>query len=392
MPQIRTLFLFNAVCLTSMMAFLPVVGPIVRELGMREVHSGLVVSAAGLCWMLSSKIWGRFSDEYGRRSILLLATVGYGISYLFLALFLDFVMGTDFSLLLIIIGFVILRGFVGGFYAAIPPVSAAQVADVTTSEQRTSGMAILGAANGLGMVIGPILGGMIGQYDLVLPLYFAAVLPFLACFLVYFGLPKTKQHSPIQSEPIKITDPRLRLPILSALLASSCVYTAQICIGFFGLDVLDLDSQQAAELSGYAMGGVGVTLIFVQVMVSKIKAMLPVYWLMLGSVLAALGFVLVTIWIQPVGMIISYAVMAAGLGMVFPSFQAIASRAVDVHEQGVAAGSVASAQGLSMVVVPLLSTSAYEISPFLPFLSAAALLFLLLMYATVELKRLKKPA
>lgn len=388
MTQIRTLVIFNIICLTSMMAFLPVVGPIVRELGMQEWHSGLVVAVSGIFWMLFARIWGRASDQHGRRAILLLATLGYGISYALLSVFLSQALHSTWSLLLVVSGFILLRACIGSFYAAIPPVSAAEVADVTTTEQRTSGMAILGAANGVGMIIGPVLGGIIGQYDLILPLYFAAALPFLACLFVYFGLPKHEHHTPIKSDPIKITDPRLRLPVFSAFLASSSVYTAQICIGFFGLDILNLSSKGAAELSGYAMGAVGVSLIIVQIMVSKLKNVLPVYWLMLGSAVSASGFILVTLWTQPVGLMVSYAIMAAGLGMVFPSFQSLASQAVGEHEQGVAAGSVSSAQGLSMVIAPLVSTFFYEINPFLPFLSAAVLLFLLLSCAFIQFRKL----
>lgn len=390
MKDLRVLLIFNTINIAAMMAFLPVVGPIVRELGMQEWHSGLIVAISGLFWMLLSRAWGRASDEHGRRLILLWSTAGYGIFYVLLSLFLDHAMGSGWSLILIVGGFVVLRAFIGGFYAAIPPVSAAQIADVTTPEQRTSGMAILGAANGVGMIIGPVLGGIISQHSLILPLYLASALPFLGWLLIYLGLPKVKQRNPIKSDPIKITDPRLRLPVLAAFLASSCVYTAQICIGFYGLDVLHLNSKGAAELSGYAMGAVGVTLIAVQITVSKFKHILPIYWLMFGSVLSASGFILVTLWTQYTGMIVSYAVMAAGLGMIFPSFQALASHAVDENEQGVAAGSVSTAQGLSMIVAPMVSTLFYEYSPFLPFLSAAFLLLLLIIYATAELKRLKQ--
>lgn len=387
MQQVRILLIFNIINVAAMMAFLPVIGPIVRELGMQEWHSGMIVAISGLFWMLLSRAWGKASDEYGRRLILLCSTAGYGLFYVLLSLFLDHAMGTGWSLILIVGGFVVLRAFIGGFYAAIPPVSAAQIADVTTAEKRISGMAILGAANGVGMVIGPILGGLISQYSLILPLYLASTLPFLSWLFIYFGLSKTKQCNPIKSNPIKITDPRLRLPVLTAFLASSCVYTAQICIGFYGLDVLHLNAKGAAELSGYAMGSVGVTLIVVQIAVSRLKHIQPIYWLILGSVLSASGFILVTLWTQYTGMIVSYAVMASGLGMIFPAFQALASHAVGQHEQGVAAGSVSTAQGLSMIIAPLVSTFFYELSPFLPFLSAAFLLCLLLSYAAVQSRK-----
>lgn len=387
MKKIHILFVFNAICLTSMMAFLPVAGPIVRKLGMQEWHSGLVVGISGLFWMLFSRFWGKRSDIYGRRIILLYATFGYGIAYVLLALFLQQALKGHWALLFVVPMFIALRAFIGGFYSAIPPVSAAQVADLTTGHERTSAMAVLGAASGIGMILGPLLGGILGKYNLVLPLYFAAALPFFAWLFLALNLKEPKKHVAISANPIKLTDIRLRVPILTSFLASSSVYTAQVCIGFFGLDALKLSTSGAAELSGYAMGVVGVTLIGAQIMVSKLKQIAAFRWLILGAGVSALGFVLVTLWVEPKGLIISYMIMAAGLGMVFPAMQTLAANAVSSKEQGVAAGSVAMAQGLSMVMAPLVSTLLYELSPFLPFLSAALLLLLLLVYVARQPKQ-----
>jgi len=83
--------------------------------------------------------------------------------------------------------------------------------------------------------------------------------------------------------------------------------------------------------------------------------------------------------------------MAAGLGLVFPSVQALTANSVESHEQGTAAGTLAAVQGLAMVIMPLICTLFYEINPILPYLIAAALLLLLSIGFAVYRPLVKQP-
>ena len=85
----RFMFVFNTLCLTAIMAFMPVIGPVVRGLRLAEWHGGLVVTVAGVLWMLMARYWGGRSDRVGRRRVLLRAAAGYIVSYLLLAIGLD---------------------------------------------------------------------------------------------------------------------------------------------------------------------------------------------------------------------------------------------------------------------------------------------------------------
>jgi DHA1 family tetracycline resistance protein-like MFS transporter len=273
---------------------------------------------------------------------------------------------------------ILFRGLMGVFFAGIPPVCAAQIADTHTPDERASAMARLGATGALGMVFGPLLAGLLAHYtDLVTPLYLAALLPLLAVFL----LTRTLASSvPVKSQAppsMKLMDARIRLPLMAMFLAMGSVIVSQMTVGFYALDRLHLDGLQAARMAGIAMTGVGMTLILVQGALSTAKQVNSHRMLLLGALLACGGFALVTVWVSQVGLLFSYCLMAAGLGLVFPSVQALTANSVEQHEQGTAAGTLSAVQGLAMVIMPLICTLLYEVNLVLPYLVAASLLLLL---------------
>lgn len=109
-----------------------------------------------LCGFFWLDIGAKKSDYVGRKKILLLGISGFALSYFVLALFVD---GALLSPPTVVVSFAALfaiRGIIGLFYSAIPPVSAALVADKTSPDKRASYMAALGAASGFGMIVGPI--------------------------------------------------------------------------------------------------------------------------------------------------------------------------------------------------------------------------------------------
>lgn len=390
--DVTALFFFNMLCLTAIMAFMPVIGPVVRGLRLAEWHGGLVVTVAGLLWMLMARYWGGRSDRAGRRATLLRAAAGYIVSYLLLAVGLDLMLQEPPPLWLALAALLVLRALIGAFYAAMPTVSAAHIADVTAPAQRGAMMAKLGAANGMGMVLGPAIGGLLVKDSLILPLYIAAALPLLGALWLAAKLPSDAAHPPRATPPLKLNDRRLRLPLTAMLLAMSAVITAQMIVGFYAMDALRLPDGAAARAAGFAMTTVGVVLILVQLALAKARRINAARCLVGGALLASAGFFLVPLLNGTVGLLVCYAVMAAGMGLVFPSIQTMAANAVGPDEQGIAAGSVTAVQGMAMVIAPLICTLLYGITPWLPYILAASLLLLLALTATLHLHRLAPAA
>ena len=362
----------------AIMAFVAVIGPIVRQLGLAEWHAGLAIAVAGLLWMLLARSWGAASDRRGRKPILLLGLGATGGIYVLLALFVDVALRNPPTVLVSVVLLVLARGLIGAFYAAVPPTAAAIVADRMPPSERTGAMAKLGAANATGLVVGPAAAGWLAGFGLQWPLYAAAMLPLLAMLVVWKTLSRGPQPAQRPDRPgIRLLDSRLRLPLATALVALVSISAAQVTIGFFALDRLGLPPAEAARAAGRALTAVGFGLIASQALVMRLRGVAPRRWLAIGASLAALGFGSVALVHALPGLLGAYTLAAFGMGMVMPAFQSSAANAVEPHEQGAAAGTVAAAQGMGVVLGPLLATGLYRLSPAAPYVAVGVLLALL---------------
>jgi MFS family permease len=371
----------------AMMAFVSVIGPVVRVLGLAEWHAGLSVTAAGVLWMLAARRWGALSDRIGRKRVLLIALAAYAVIYLGLAVFVDVALTSPPAIWVSVLVLVGTRALVGLFYAAVPPTAAAIVADQAAPGQRGSVMAKLGTANALGMVLGPAAAGWIAYKNLSLTLYVAALLPLLSLLMIWWRLPNTPPVAPTHSGPkptLGLGDARLRLPLLAVFAAMISVTIAQVTVGFFAIDRLQLSPADGARMAGLALTAVGVGLIFAQGLVMKLKDIRPTRWIVVGALISGLGFASVALVSVPWQLLASYAVAAFGMGFVFPNFQALAADSVEAHEQGAAAGTVASVQGMGMVVGPMIGTLLYRWSPSAPYLLVGAVLLVLAVSAAIH--------
>lgn len=385
-PGLPALVLAALIGTMAMMSFVAVIGPVVRLLGLSEWHAGLSVTAAGVLWMLAARRWGQLSDRIGRKRVLLLAMGAYTGVYLALAMFIDVALQVTPPVVVSVLVLVGARGLIGLFYAAVPPTAAALIADQAPAGQRTRFLARLGSANALGMVLGPAAAGWLAYTHLSLALYVAALLPLLALALLAWRLPSTAPAAAASSArrtPLRRLDRRLRLPQLAAFLAMVSVTIAQVSVGFFAIDRLGLTAAEGARMAGIALTAVGVGLILAQALVMKLEVP-PRRWIVLGALIAGIGFASVAVVQQPWQLPAAYALAAFGMGFVFPSFQALAADAVQAHEQGAAAGTVAAAQGLGMVVGPVLGTLLYRGGPSLPYLLVGVLLLLLCVLAATH--------
>ncbi|HHA2451917.1 TPA: MFS transporter [Stenotrophomonas maltophilia] len=387
-PGLPALVLAALIGTMAMMSFVAVIGPVVRMLGLSEWHAGLSVTAAGVLWMLAARPWGQLSDHIGRKRVLILAMSAYTAVYIALAVFIDVALQAVPPVLVSVLVLVLVgaRGLIGLFYAAVPPTAAALIADKAPTGQRASFLARLGGANALGMVLGPAAAGWLAYTNLSLALYVAALLPLLALALLAWRLPATPPvvgASAQRRTPMSRLDARLRLPQLAAFIAMVSVTIAQVTVGFFAIDRLGLDAAAGARMAGIALTAVGVGLILAQALVMKLEVH-PRRWIVLGALISGIGFASVAGVQQGWQLPAAYALAAFGMGFVFPSFQALAADAVEAHEQGAAAGTVAAAQGLGMVAGPMLGTLLYRGGPSLPYLLVGALLLLLCALAAAH--------
>ncbi|MFT3964744.1 MAG: MFS transporter [Sphingobium sp.] len=385
--NLKPLMFETFVCSMAMMAFVALAGPIARVIGLQAWHVGAAMTIAGIGWMTMARIWGAASDRRGRRPVILMGLSGFALVYALLALFIDLALRTAMAPMLAFAGMVIGRGLAGVFYAAVPATGTALVADHVPGDKRAGAMAAIGASSAAGMVIGPGFAGLIGPYSLSLPLYITAFLPAVALLVLWRVLPRSAPVAPPRSAPPRLGDRRLRRPMTIAFVAMFSVAIAQITVGFFALDRLNLPPAEAAGASGIALAAVGVALVVAQVVLRKL-GWPPARFILAGGVISAMGFGSVVLATTPAMLWLSYACAAFGMGWTFPSVSALAANSVEAGEQGAAAGSVAAAQGLGTVLGPIAGTALYTIDNGAPY----AVIGLLLLAATLWPTRARRQA
>ena len=146
-PQLWVLNVVALVGTMAIMAFVAVVGPVVRLLGLADWHGGLALTVGGVLWMLAARRWGKLSDKVGRRRVLLISLSAYAVTYVLMAWSIDLALTSPPAMALSLLILVGSRALVGLFYAAVPAITAASVADQVVPQHRASAMAKLGATN-----------------------------------------------------------------------------------------------------------------------------------------------------------------------------------------------------------------------------------------------------
>jgi DHA1 family tetracycline resistance protein-like MFS transporter len=160
---------------------LPLIFFYAESFGASPLVFGLLLASYSIAQFVFTPIWGNLSDRFGRRKILLLCLLGSGVAYV--------VFGLANSLFLLFVSRII-----AGAMGATFPVASAYVADTTAPENRMKYMGKIGAAFGLGFIIGPAIGGTLsGLYGFALPSLAAAALAFANFALGYFRLPETRK-------------------------------------------------------------------------------------------------------------------------------------------------------------------------------------------------------
>ncbi|CKG97407.1 MFS transporter [Achromobacter xylosoxidans] len=384
--DIRPLMAAYMTCTMAMMAFVSLIGPIARSLHLAPWQAGAVVTVGGVLWMLFSRPWGALSDRRGRRMVLLMGVGGFMLAYWAMCALLIVSLQELPAAGLVFAGLLITRGAVGGFFAAIPAVSQALVADHVPPDQRAGTMASLGAANGVGLVVGPAVAAALAQYGLGLPLYVTALLPFLAFVILWRLLPRNEQKVGAASTALRLSDPRLRRPMIVAFAAMFSVAIGQITVGFFAIDRLQLEPAPAARAAGLALTLVGVGLIAAQLIVRKLH-WTPQRLIRVGALVSAVGFGAVALVSTQWALMVCFFFAAAGMGWVFPAFSAMAANAVEPQEQGAAAGSVGAAQGLGIVLGPLAGSLLYELGPGIPYALVGVLLAFVALWTSQSAPR-----
>jgi DHA1 family tetracycline resistance protein-like MFS transporter len=369
--------LFNSILGLSVL--FPILQPLGRWLGFSELQIGSLSTSYALMQFVMSPYWGRRSERVGRKPVLLGGVLGFSITFFAFAIVAQLGKAGTFGTWATYGLLLAARTLGGVFSSATLPTAQAYIADTTERADRTAGMALVGAAFGLGVVIGPAIGAGLATINLFAPLYFSASFALLNALFVWIKLPEPKRHVAVPEEHGAGNLANRVWPLLAlALVASLSSVAMEQTIAFYYEDRLHLSHHGTAKVVGIALVAYGLVAVFVQGFLVRRFRWSPQVLINAGVPIALAGFIGLIFAHRFGTLTTALAVQGFGQGLALPGVTSAISLSVGEHEQGAAAGLGHSAAGLGRVLGPVLGTSLYELRPVFPYISSAVLLFLTL--------------
>ncbi|MFT4747462.1 MAG: MFS family permease [Congregibacter sp.] len=377
----RTLLLAAAAMGFAQTVLFAILAPLGREVGLVEVQIGAIISASSLTLFLVSPMWGRASDVWGRRKILLIGLFGYSVgTILFASVFQAALLGYLVPVTALVL-LIVTRVANATVMAAVSPSANAYMADITTVEDRIKGMGAIGAAGNIGSILGPAIGGLLASISLLTPLYFSVFLTLAAAVLTLYALPELPKPTVIKKQPrLRYTDPRIFPLVVAGVSLFMGFAIVQQTIAFRFQDELGLSGIDTAKIVGISLMFSAAAALLVQLLVIPRLSVRPFVLLRISMPMMMIAFAIMALGHTQNMYILSMCILGLGMGLAGPGFMAGASVAVSSEEQGAVAGVAGSCPPLGFTVGPLLGTYLYSIDGALPYWFAFASYFILFLF------------
>ncbi len=358
----------------------PVLAPLGREIGLSEIQITFIIAASGLMVFLSSPVWGRRSDRWGRKRVLLCGLFGFSIGTALFNSVLYLGLSGALTGTLLFAALVIARVAHAAMMSASMPAANAFMADITDAENRTRGMGAAGAANNLGAILGPAVAAL-AVISLLTPLWIMAALAFLNGLFVWWFLREPPKHfdTPPSQQRMKYSDPRILPFIIVGVAMFTGMGLVQQTMGFRFQDALGLSAADTATSVGFAMMLSGAASLFSQAVIVQRLRVAPFNLLRMALPLLIVAFTMMATLESQLWLTVAMMIQGLGMGLAGPGFMAGASLAVSASEQGAVAGVAGSCGPLGFTLGPLIGGIMYQAAPTLPYAFAAVLFVVLLL-------------
>ena len=358
------------------------------------IYGGWLMFVYAFTQFIFAPVIGALSDRFGRRPVLLLSLFGFGIDYILIGFAPT-------------ISWLFIARFISGITGASITTASAYIADISSPEKRSQNFGLIGAAFGLGFIIGPVIGGLLGQYGTRVPFFAAAGLTLVNVLYGYFILPESLPKENRRKFEIKRANPLGSLkqirsfPGISGLVVVfGLVYLAshatQSTWTYYTMEKFAWDE----KMVGISLGVVGLCVAIVQggltrVVIPKIGEVKSVYFGLTISCIGFIGFAFSPTGAIMLAMIIPYCLG----GFAGPSLQGIVSNKVPQNQQGELQGALTSLVSFTAIFGPPMMTGLFgyftsNIAPFkfpgAPFLMGAVLVLAALVYA-IRILSFKNP-
>jgi MFS transporter, DHA1 family, multidrug resistance protein len=379
--NILILFFTMIVVMLGFGMIIPVMPFYVKSFGASGSALGALMATYGFLQFLFAPLWGSLSDRYGRKPILMLGVLGNAIAQL--------LFGFSSALWMLFAA----RALAGILSSATLPTAMAYVSDSTSTEERGGGMGMIGAAMGIGMVLGPGLGGVLAARSLSTPFFLASILSVIALGLIFFFLPEPAH------DPNKIWQGKIAGLQLGALWASlrgplGVLFILSFLFTFALTNFESVFGLYASDQYGYTPQQVGGVLTVVGLISAFMQGLATgpltrrfgeVQVIRASLLSSALAFALMTQAQTNWQILATVGYFVFSNSLINPAVSSLVSKRT-TGGQGAAMGANNSFQSLGRVVGPLWAGNMYDISYNLPYLSGAFLMLVGFGVSTMALK------
>jgi len=375
---------------------IPVIPKLLQELNHSDISDaarlgGWLAFAYAFTQFICAPLMGSLSDKFGRRPILLISLMAFAVDYLVLALAPN-------------VPWLFVGRIIAGITGASISTAMAYISDVSTPENKAKNFGLVGAAFGIGFIIGPVIGGLLGQYGSRVPFYAAAVLCFVNFIYGYFVLPESLKPEKRRAFEWKAANPigalaRLKKfpTIIGLVTAMFFMYFASHAVNgnwsFYTMYRYHWDERMV----GISLGVVGLLVAIVQG--GLVRFINPRIGngksILIGFALNAVGQFLIAVATQE-WMVLVFLIPYCLGGLAGPAIQTEITNHVPANEQGQIQGTLASLNSATATFGPLVMTTTFYYfthgeAPFefpgAPFILAAFLMMVALWFAYKGLKK-----
>lgn len=353
------IFITLLIDITGLGLIIPVFPKLIEQLihgnlSQASQWGGWLTFAYALMQFLFAPVLGNLSDQYGRRPVLLFSLLGFGIDYLFLAFAPT-------------IGWLFVGRIIAGITGASITTATAYIADISNDENRAKNFGMIGAAFGLGFIIGPVMGGILGEYGARVPFLVAAGLALLNALYGFIILPESLDKAHRRPFNIKRANPvgsllqLKKYPSLGGLIGSMIlVYIAAHAVQSTWTFINIEKFNWSESMIGYSLGMVGLLVVIVQG--GLIRYINPAIGneksVYMGLGLYAIGLLLFAFASQTWMMFVFLIPYCMG-GIAGPALQSIISGKVPGNEQGELQGALTSLMSATTIIGPLIMTNLF---------------------------------
>lgn len=385
-PQNSKLYTIFAIVFMDLFGFglvLPLLPFIAETYHATPLVIGLLSGSYSLFQFISGPILGRLSDRYGRKKLLIISQFGSVVGYVLL--------GLANSLPILFVSRII-DGITGGNIS----IAQAYMADITDKNNRAKGMGLLGAAFGLGFMLGPAIGGYLSRFGFAVPAYFAAAIGLVTTFMTVYFLEETVNTTQTSHSPRTALTWNKLIALLKTFPIGTLIITFfLISLGFSGMQgtyalwaqaTFNWGPSQVGSIFAYI--GILSILVQTQLLPRAIKKYSETNLLKISLPILALGFILLSLSrALPLHLLANFFIVL-GNSLAGPTLSALATESIEPTEYGETLGLLQSAGSLGRIAGPAVAGELFYLygknTPF----QISSIIFLLTGFAlSVALKR-----